>query len=325
MLQRRSFARTSQVGLARALHLGTDSPGADDSFGFLTDVAFGDDSSIYVLDAKLGQVRNFRLDGHLKRIFGSPASADGGFINPISIAVSGRFVRIYDSRLQSLVSYDTSGVYQYTTHLPTLNTPLDIVALDSARVAIASAKNSNGALEIYDARTGQRLQTLLGKFPDGPASDSLSSPTTGRICMGADESLVFLNPFEYEVINVNLRSGELTWATHFDSNILVTESYAFRRSRQVRPQAAILGVACSNNYVVVGYLDRRNLRLFYDFLNARGDPLARLTFMRGETQEFPGFVAGEKGDLLLTYRTKPFSEVFVFRIKPLAKVHVSAN
>lgn len=79
------------------------------SLGVVADVAFGVDGEIIVLDAQWGQVRVYGQDGTFLRSFGRSGEGPGEFILPVTMTVTSGRVRVFDARLQRIVTFSVAG------------------------------------------------------------------------------------------------------------------------------------------------------------------------------------------------------------------------
>jgi len=88
------------------------------TFGFVADVAFGPDSTIYVLDGMNAEVRVFDLDGKHLRTFGRKGQGPGEFQLPNRLAVSDEYVRVNDPPQGRIVWFTLDGQHVETSRSP---------------------------------------------------------------------------------------------------------------------------------------------------------------------------------------------------------------
>lgn len=124
-----------------------------------------------------------------------------------------------------------------------------------------------------------------------------------------------MNPYEYEVVAVDRVTGRPEWVHLWESALIRPVRQNTERGAVITTGSALLGVACARNGFTVAYFDQVSGRQFYDFFTRTGAPQGRAIFRRGE-RIFPGFLAARTTRELVTFRTKPFSQVSVYRYSP---------
>lgn len=88
------------------------------TFGFVADVAFGPDSTIYVLDGMNAEVRVFDLDGRHLRTFGRKGQGPGEFQLPNRLTVSSHHVTVSDPPQGRIVWFTPGGEHLETSRSP---------------------------------------------------------------------------------------------------------------------------------------------------------------------------------------------------------------
>jgi hypothetical protein len=83
---------------------------------------------------------------------------------------------------------------------------------------------------------------------------------------------------------------------------------------QATQRGAILGLECARDLIVFAYFDRETSHIYYDFLDSEGTLITRHRFARAPDAPFPGFLGSLNGDRLLTFRTKPFPQLFLYQL-----------
>jgi hypothetical protein len=301
------------ITLQPLVALGQTGTGGPTEFGFVLGVAIDSQGSFYVLDAKWGHVAVFDSTGTFKRYIGRRGTGTGEFVNPTAITVSEPSIIIYDSALHEFVTFDTSGVYKSSRNLEGASAVIDVVSIGPSKVAITAGKSSSGRFAIYDLTGGTSTKSLLQTT--SPANSDINvSPTAGRACKISDSEIVFANPFLYELTRVSVSTGRVLWKHSWESDLVGFQRITQNGASVIVPKAALLGLACSNQWLVFAYLDRKSYRLYYDVFDNKGEVVGRLSFARGPGQPYPGFLAGIRNTKLVTFRTKPFSQVFVYQM-----------
>lgn len=309
---RRDFSSTSGVRLKPLFSIGRPDGDEDQLFGMVYDADMGPDGSVYVVDVQFKQVSVYDSTGTFKRRIGRTGSGPGEFLAPAQIVVFDSLFAVYDEQLGRVSVFDTAGNFrrafpssrpfsQYLDRAPGGGLLLTAVG-DSSRVFHLDLAGGLVAEHIRPPPADTLIEGPYGIEP-------------GRACAQSSEQLLYVNPWIYETAAIAPRSGELLWVKRRASEVLRPQPSDVEGVRTSTRRAALLGLVCTPRYTLLAYLDTETRRLFYDFLDAEGSGIARLVFTQGPGREFPGFAGGGRGDRLVTFRTRPYSQVFVYRVE----------
>jgi hypothetical protein len=111
-------------------------------------------------------------------------------------------------------------------------------------------------------------------------------------------------------------SGIPRWVRSDDNDVMVPQKSTIPGVSGTIQRGAILGLECGPKLIVFAYFDRETSAIYYDFLDAGGKLIDRKRFTREGDGPFPGFLGALLGDKLLTFRTKPFPQLFLYRVLP---------
>jgi hypothetical protein len=308
-----NFPASAPVRMTQLLSLGKPDGPEEQVFGMVYDADLGPDGSIYVVDAQFKQVSVYDSVGNFKRRIGATGSGPGEFLAPARIVVADSLLAIYDEQLGRVSVFDSAGVFrrsfmssrpftQYFDRAPGGGLLLAAVG-DSSRV-------------FHLDPTGK----LLASYIRPPAIDTLLEGPygiePGLTCAPRLDQIIYVNPWIYEVAAVSPETGKLLWVKRWANNeVIEPQPSNIEGVQSAIRRAMLLGLVCTSEYVVLAYLDSKTRRLFYDFFDSEGNARGRLEFTQGPGRTFPGFAGGGRGDRLVTFRTRPYSQVFVYRVE----------
>lgn len=311
-----AFSGHGAPALTPVLRIGGRGQDSTHQLGLVTAIALGQDSSLYVVDTKYQRVAVFDAGGTFRRYIGHAGAGPGAFINPVNVTVAGATIVVYDAAMSRLTVFDTAGTFQRAIPMLGVSIVADIVVESPAQIVLSLNLGAHGLVFSIDEQ-GRELRSYVR--PSGAAQALLARlPIAGRLCMLDSTHVLFANPLTYEMVNVNIATGQVAWAREWRSNIIGVTAATPSGEGHIAPTAALLGLRCDSRHIVFGYLDMRTGAEVYDFFTREGRPSGRLTFVRGASGAYPGFVGALLGDRLATFRSKPFSEVVVFRLDSLA-------
>jgi hypothetical protein len=298
--------------LVEILRLGQPVGEAPDAFGHITGAAFGQDGGLYVIDSKASQVVSFDSIGRFRRFLGRRGSEAGGLLNPANLSTRGRMVSVYDAAMRAIVAFDSAGALIGRTLTPPGAVFGEMTQLDSTSflVPVVSRQSS---VALFNRTTGAIRPALRRSAGPDEGSPTRRMDIPGHVCVVGEDTAVYANPFIYELVSFAPSVGRLYWVREWNSKLLRPGNTEIPESRRA-PAALLLGLVCDSRTIVVAYLSMASKQLYYDVFDGHGDVVARRTFARSDTSLYPGFVAAIRGDRLLTYRTKPFNQVFVYRL-----------
>jgi len=309
--QRGAFPRRPSVELLQVFSIGRLEGPEEQMFGIVFDADLGPDGSVYVVDPQYRRVGAYDSAGGFRRWIGRTGQGPGEFMAPVQVVAFDSTIAVYDNQLGTISIFDTAGVFLRSFLVPVgfvegvARSPFD-------RILVASALVDTAQVLYYDSRG-----TALDAFFEAPTIGRLVRkdlpPRAGRVC-AIDSKILFANPWIYELALLDPMQRSYTWVKHWSSQVLRPVA-SDTMGRSVTEQgAAILGLECDSNYIVLAYFHLQTERLWFDFFDTSGNPLARLEFDRRREGPFPGAVAALRGDKLVTFRTRPYSQVFVYRV-----------
>jgi hypothetical protein len=305
------FAAAQSVHLTELLRIHGVGDVSGAPFERITSAVLGIDSSIYIADPKSGQVAKLDNEGRVVRRIGGRGAAQGSLVMPSKVAINGDRIVVFDYAKRSLVSFDTAGTFRAETPLQLTGPLVDMRLSEPFGVALVIAGAPDVALEGRRLSDGGMIRRFARPFARDTSRHLWQNSPGGRVC-SIDSTVMFANPFIHELVAYQWNQARAVWAREWKSDELRPQSETQANRTVNRPRSILLGLACSRDYVVEGYLTPSR-SVIYDITSASGMPLARVTFEKSDKLA-PGFVADLLGDRLLTYRTKPSLELVVYRI-----------
>jgi hypothetical protein len=119
-------AASAQTVVEQVMTIGSEGSQPEYTFGRISDVAFGPDSTVYVLDYMNNEVGVFDLGGRLLRRFGREGKGPGEFVGPTGLMVTASEVRVFDPTQQRVVVFGHDGQPVRTFRIPGADFGLDL-------------------------------------------------------------------------------------------------------------------------------------------------------------------------------------------------------
>jgi hypothetical protein len=225
--------------------------------------------------------------------------------------VIGDTLAVYDRGLSRVTLFRVDGAY--IRSFPVATTQAEHFGSDGQGGIVLTQTSPEWRGERYrltgELRTRYALRAAIDSVLRG---ELVQSP--GALC-GLDtlQGVLFANPWIEELVWFN-DAGEVRDARYWPGASLHPMPPDVPNVFPVVQRSVLLGLACTADNVVLGYLDRVSRRIVYDFFTSRGRPLARHVFDSRDVQSSPGTPAAVSGSRLVTFRSRPFPQVFVFRV-----------
>ncbi|MGH7471767.1 MAG: 6-bladed beta-propeller [Longimicrobiales bacterium] len=263
---------------------------------------------IIVVDAAHARVSVFDTAGKFIRHMGRVGSGPGEFMRPMSAAVLDSLIAIYDESLARIIVFDTSGTFRQSAQISTYLAE-DLVAGPSGTILVSSKADSSARIFHYDLQ-GRLLRKLV-QPPRAAFRAGVPELPSGQICSRSQE-VVYANPWIYELVLFSTADGERRWSKTWPGALKDLDERA-AEAAVLPPRGFTLGLHCTGRRAVLATLGLTSGKLFYDFFDSDFNMTGRMSFSR-TSGEFPGFIGGLVGERMVTFRTKPFSQVFLYRL-----------
>jgi hypothetical protein len=306
------FTTVERLDLERILSLGEPDGPEQRGFGQITDVALSADGSIFVADALNQRVGAFSSDGAFRRWIGRRGSGPGEFLQPFRVVTLGEKLAVYDLRLGRVAVFDTTGTF--LSAFPVSSTLVEgLAAAPPDGILLTASLGDSARVYRYDLHGTRTGRYIVAPKADASLTGEGSLPPPGLVCLSPDSLLVYANPWIYEIVALEPNSGRLEWVRRYRSAVVRPLGPAGTHATN-RQGASLLGLECGTDRIILAYLDMERQELYYDFLDPDGTSRSRLRFVRSDG-EFPGFLADLRGERIVTFRGRPYPQVFVYQIK----------
>ena len=311
------FPAVPQARLSYVTTIGSES--GDVVFGFIGGAAFAADGSIFVTDKHERRVGHYTRDGTLIRHFGRKGAGPGEFLAPSHVSVFGDHVYVLDEALGRIIAFDSTGRYQRSVAAPESEMISDISSLQSHSLAMTLSLEAGSPLQWVDS-TGARTDAGLDDFPRTQAFLPQTAHPGGKLCRTDLGGIIYANPWLYELVEFDA-TGNMLRTSRIHSQLRAPQWVGTAQdgpraaASGLRQRTGLMGLACGSAGIVVAYLDLEGRRIFYDILGDEGDPRAHLAFDLVDDLGQPGFLVDMMGDMILTYRGRPYPHVSLFRIE----------
>jgi hypothetical protein len=316
---RREFEDPAAIGQPFLEHLRTIDGGgegvraANDSgaFGFIGGVGLLPDGRLLVSDQGLRRIHVLGSDGRHLGFIGGEGQGPGEYISPGPIAVLDSAVIVFDQRQgrASILGPDLEFRSSFTPPSVLLKA---LVAGPGSTVLITVPGESTQVLRLR--HSGE----VLGHLAPVPAAVRrirgayVADP--GAACAMDDSTVGYASSWILEVVGFDVSGSVVRWAGRYRSDILRPEPSREPGVEGELPGGGVLGLACGNRYLVHGAINLRRRVVEYNLFGPAGESLARQRFDADRDSVFPGFIAGLRGDTLVTFRTRPVSTVSFYRV-----------
>lgn len=312
--RREHFApKAPPLALEKLISIGGLEGPDDRVFGQIAAAVFGRNHEIVVADARLQRIVVYNPDGSYRRTIGKVGQGPGEFVEPVALALLDDTLFVYDGRQGRISAFNYDGSFIRAFPPPTT---LISVLEPGPKGTLLAAVNVGSSPIIQMTTTGE----VVARYLSQPSAEKQAGPTytpeAGSFCV-QDSTIIYLNPWIYELVRLGIADGAVHWSRLYESDVL-------RPLKSIDPVigafargGGTIGLACNHSFLVASYIDRESPRSIIDFLTPDGSPLGRLVFDReADRGQFPGVIADEDEDLLLTYRNRPFPVVMTWRVVP---------
>jgi len=318
---RSAFEDPSAIGRPFLEHLRTIGGGeeseraADDrgEFGFIGGIGLLPNGRLMVSDQGLRRVHVLGADGRHLGFAGDEGQGPGEFISPGPIAVLDSAVIVFDQRQGRASVLDPDLEFRWSFTPPSVflkafaagpgNTVLMTAPGESTQVARLSL---SGEVLGHLAPVPAGARRIRGPYAADP----------GAACAMDDSTIAYASSWILEIVGFEVPEAGVRWARRYRSDILRPEPSREPGIEGELPGGGVLGLACGNGYLVHGAINLRRREVEYNLFGPTGESLARQRFDADSDSVFPGFIAGLRGDTLVTFRTRPVPTVSFYLVHP---------
>ncbi len=315
----REFEDPSPIGRPFLEHLKTIGGGgenertADDggAFGFIGGVGLLPDGRLLVSDQGLRRVHVLGADGRHLGFIGDEGQGPGEFINPGPIAVLDSAVIVFDQRQGRASVLDPELGFR-SSFIPPSVFMKALVAGPGSTVLMTVPGEST---QVVRLRLSGEVLGYLAPVPAGARrirGPYVADP--GAACAVDDSTVAYASSWILEIVGFEVPGAGVRWAGRYRSEILRPEPSREPGVEGDLPGGGVLGLACGSGYLVHGAINLRRREVEYNLFGPTGISLARQRFDADRDSVFPGFIAGLRGDTLVTFRTRPVPTVSFFRV-----------
>lgn len=280
-------------------------------FGFITDAAFGADRSVFVADPTGPHIAQFDSSGAFVRFIGRKGAGPGEILAPFRVTVNHGELAVYDQALGRITVFDTSGVFLRHVPVAASNIIGDLAAAPDGSFIITAPV---GPVALIGPEGRPSRISLSARAAEAPQGGGL--PVAGSLCALSGDTLVYANPWIYEILGVSPTLDRIYWQGRYESNVIAPHDPG-ESEVGVQPGVWPLGLACSPTAVILAYMVRETNSIYHDILTPGGEPSARIVYSAERDSVYPGFLGDISDNLLLTFRTRPFPQVSLFEIQAI--------
>jgi 6-bladed beta-propeller protein len=302
---------SGEFTLSRVFRLGGEETLGPSDFAFVTDVGLSGDGRTYVVDQRMARVSVFDSSGEFLNRFGVTGAGPGEFLAPFKIVVFDSSLAVYDNRLGRISIFDLDG--KFLSSFPLSGRLLSSLSAGPGR-SLVGAQRSAPKEVVWIDLSGR----VLGEYVDRPKVNASIRgsyvPDPGAACRLGDGTIIYANPWIYEIAAIRFERKSPLWIKTTPSDIMRPRDPDLPGVTPYVQGGVIMGLECGPESVVFAYLDRGSRALVIDILGNGGDVTSSLEFSREGGGEYPGYVAALAGDRLATFRTQPFPSVTVYRL-----------
>lgn len=299
------FSTSQRLGLLRVRAFGTLDPGLR-SHEHITDLALGTDDHLYLIGPSTRGVVRVDTTGRVLGRVGEIGTGPNGFLEPSSLVVMGDTVAVADVRLQQVKVLRTDGRLMSVFDVPP---GVRYIEEGPSKTLIMTVAGDTAAAYMVDL-SGRKLGAFFAtRRRDVPKAENYE-PAPPRVCAHEDV-IVYANPWIYELAAFNLTDKRYLWIKRYQSEMISPISVKLG----IIQRSVLVGLACTRDFIVLAYIDKKTSRVYYDFLDYRGQSRARLTFVRDE-DALPGSLVWSGRDRLIALRGRPQQMVFLYAIRP---------
>ncbi len=283
----------------------------DSAFGMVADVALGEDGAVYVADPTQRRILVFDSVGRYQRSIGRTGQGPGEFLVPFRLLVRDSLLVVFDVRLSRVSIFETGGTFRTSFRVPVPGIQ-DMSWGPRGALAFSVARDSF-RLHLYSLQ-GMRVARLVRAPPGDAAITGPYFPPPGGACALRD-GFVYANPWVYEVVRFSDAAGsEIKWVRRDPSAPIRPGPPFIHGVEPEMPAAALLGLECGDNLIVLAYFERKSEELTYDLIGADGAAIGRYRTHRSDSWAFPGFLADLKHDKIAAWRSRPVPQVVIYQV-----------
>lgn len=304
------FPGESSIVLEPLFRIGDVDVSTEPALGIILDVGLSADHTLYIVDAARQRVFVFDSEGNYLRSIGSTGPGPGEFLRPVAIAVLDSTFAVYDKKTGRVSIFRNTGRF-VRSFQPPAGFVNDVEPGPDGTILLTIYGASSRILQLNGS--GE----VVGRFVAPPDIDAMLQgylPHPGATCMQPRGGLVFANSWIYELAFLALENGRMASVHRWESEVLRPRAPVVPGVEPAMEQAAIMGLECGTDTIIFAYLDRRDRRLYYDFMDPAGVPQGRMIFTEGPGQRFPGFAAAFRAGRLISFRTEPYSQLFIYNV-----------
>ncbi|MFN8965590.1 MAG: hypothetical protein ACK5Y5_10695 [Gemmatimonas sp.] len=281
-------------------------------FGFIGDAKLSSDGSVLVVEPNEHRVVRVSAEGKVIRVYGAKGAGPGELLAPYRLAVRGAELSVYDRTLGRIVVFDTAGPFLRSQSAGAAMLLGDIVPVARSSYVVTGPVGSQiGPLGILDS--SGVVRAVKGISRPSPELALPGGGEPGRLCGRSDGSVIYFNPWTYELVAIDPTTAAVRWSRRFESEEVVSVPFGADPKRQAQ-KIAPLGIACTSSRIWVAYmtLDRRQVN--YDELSSDGRALRRRVYKTAEDVSYPGFLSDARTGRLLTFRNRPWSFLVLYGV-----------
>lgn len=309
---KRSSSHQTSIRMEELFSLGRLDGPEEQVFGMVFDADVGKDGSVYVADVMFRRISVFDSAGRFVRwIGGKKGQGPGELMSPYKIAVLDSLVAVYDDQLGRVNLFGTDGTFRRYFIVPTPFTE-DLAAAPDGGLLLTTPFGDSAEVLHYDL-SGKLVGTYVRPAYIRTLVRGHYLPRPGLVCAQSGK-IAYANAWIYELALLDPRSGRYDWVKRWKNDFIKPVAPDSATVRPAVQSAPLFGFECDEDHIVLAYFDPPNQRLFYDFFDDQGNLEARFKFTRAPGQPFPGFVGGMAADRLVAFRTRPYSQVFIYWI-----------
>lgn len=280
-------------------------------FGIIADGALDQAGRIYAIDPTEHRIAVFAPSGTFVKWIGRMGGGPGEMLSPSKLIIVGDTVIVYDSRLSRISFFSSNGTFRHSFQvaMPLLTS---LAEGPDETLIVAVPRQSHRLVQID--RNGGVVRTLV-PTPEIDASVAGNYlPEPGAVCLQPGGLLIYANSWTYEIAGIDPTSGNPKWVRSEDNEVIAPQKSTIPGVPGVMQRGALLGLECGPGLIVLAYFDRETSHIYYDFLDQEGRLISRMRFVRDTDSPYPGFLASLRGNTLLTFRTKPFPQLFLYQV-----------
>ncbi len=293
--------------------IGTEEGEGPSTLGFLADAALDQADRIYAIDPTEHRIAVFGPAGTFEKWIGRTGGGPGEMLSPFKLIIVGDTLIVYDRQLSRISFFSTAGEFGHSFQItvPTLAS----LAEGPDGTLFAAVPGRQHRLVQTD-RSGKVIRTFVPTPEIDATTSGNYAPEPGAACFQPGGLLIYSNSWTYEIAGIDPKSGIPQWVRSDENEVMVPQKSKIPGVFGTIQRGAILGLECGPKRIVFAYFDRETSSIYYDFLDSDGKLTDRKRFTRDAGGPFPGFLGALHGDKLLTFRTKPFPQLFLYRVMP---------